>query len=138
MMIYARWGLAAFAGFALAAASFAADATNSMPGQANYGGQPYYGSGYGPGCCGPMNPGCYGCGQAYGWPPPGSQPFSGYQGPLPDCGGGAGRGRLFGRLFGGGNGGNGGNGQIPTTAAFPTHPFARSPRDYFMQDQPNP
>jgi hypothetical protein len=139
MKIYARWGLAVFAGFGLAAVTLAADANNPMPGQAYYG-QSYYGPSCGPqGCYGPMNAGCGSCGQAYGWPPPGSQPFGGWQGPPPDCGGGAGRCGLFRRRFGGqggGFGGDGGNGQVPTTAAFPTHPFARSPRDYFMMDQP--
>ena len=143
MKIYARWGLAAFAGYALVAASLAADATNPMPGQTVYGGQPYYGPGYGPGYYGPMNNGCACCGQAYGWPPPGSQPFSGWQGPPPDCGG-SGRCGLFSKRCGRrgaggpGYGGDGGNGQVPTTAAFPTHPFARSPRDFFMLDQPTP
>src|SRR6516165_2330340 len=87
MKIYARWGLAVFAGVALAASLRAADVTSPMPGQAYYGGQQYYGPGYGPGYYGPMNNGCNCCGQAYGWPPPGSQPFSGWQGPPPDCGG---------------------------------------------------
>jgi hypothetical protein len=148
MKIYARWGLAAFACFGLSAVSLAADVTNPVPGQPTYGGAQYYGPGYGPGYYGPMNNGCSCCGQAYGWPPPGSQPFQGYQGPVPDCGSGwaAGRSRwrrkFCSRGQGGNNGGNGGNGDngdngpVPTMAAFPSHPFARSPRDYFMLDQP--
>jgi hypothetical protein len=39
--------------------------------------------------------------------------------------------------FGGAGGpGAGGPGGLVTTPAFPTHPFARSPRDYFMMDSP--
>lgn len=100
---------------------------------------PYAAPGYGgplmaPDACGP---GFYasGCGGMVYGPNyclyPGFMPFAGAVPPpsgFPGPGG-------FGGFAGfGGTGAGPGAPPMLTTPAFPTHPFARSPRDYFMQD----
>jgi hypothetical protein len=75
----------------------------------------------GPSCPGPYCNGPWGCpyGAGYGARPP-FPPVNGV--PPPPFG-----------PMGGGYGGYGGyGGPIPPMAAFPTHPYARGPRDYFM------
>jgi hypothetical protein len=86
---------------------------------------PYpYGPMMAPGACGkglyyPNSQGGWN-GPCY-WLQPGFRPFNG---PVPPGGVGGGP-----ECFGGKRGGNE---TIPSIPIFPTHPFARSPRDYFM------
>jgi hypothetical protein len=80
--------------------------------------------------------GCANCApQAMGAPMGGGMPMGGYPMPMP---GGYGMGGGYGGGMGGGMPGAGmpgtPAGQMPGTLVFPNHPYARSPRDFFMTE----